>query len=174
MSAGMSADLIAGIGWLDWTLLAVLLLSVVVGLWRGLVFELLSLAGWVAAFVAAQWFAPTVAPLLPFGTPGGALDFALAFALTFVVALLVWAIAAKLIRLVLHATPLRPLDRLLGALFGLLRGLVLLLVVTTLVLLTPVRSSAAWKQSQGAAWLVALFHGLKPMLPASLARHLPA
>jgi membrane protein required for colicin V production len=165
---------IAGVGWIDWALLAVLLLSVVVGLWRGLVFELLSLAGWVVAFFAAQWFAPSVAPMLPFGTPGSALNFALAFAVTFVVAMLLWAIASKLIRLLLHATPLQPLDRLLGAVFGVLRALVLLLVVTTLVLLSPMRSSAAWKQSHGAAWLVALFHGLKPMLPASLAEHLPA
>ena len=170
----MSADLIGGVGWLDWALLAVLVLSVIVGLWRGLVFEILSLAGWIAAFVAAQWFAPDVVPWLPFGAPGSALNFALAFAVTFVVALLLWAIASKLIRLLVHATPLQPIDRLLGAVFGLVRGLVLLLVVTTLVLLTPARSSAAWKQSQGAAWLTALFHGLRPMLPAPLAERLPA
>ena len=173
----MSSDWVAGIahiGGLDWALLAVLLLSVIVGLWRGLVFELLSLAGWVAAFIAAQWFAPTVAPWLPLGTPGSALNFALAFAVTFVVALLIWAMASKLVRLLIHATPLQPIDRLLGAVFGLVRGLVLLLVVTTLVLLSPARSSAAWKQSQGAAWLTALFHGLKPMLPAPLADRLPA
>jgi membrane protein required for colicin V production len=170
----MNAELIGGVGWLDWALLAVLLLSVIVGLWRGLVFEILSLAGWVAAFIAAQWCTPSVAPWLPFGVPGSALNFALAFAITFVVALLLWAIASKLIRLLVHATPLQPIDRLLGAVFGLVRGLVLLLVVTTLVLLSPARSSAAWKQSQGAAWLTALFHGLKPMLPASLAERLPA
>lgn len=170
----MSADLIGGVGWLDWALLAVLVLSVIVGLWRGLVFEIMSLAGWIAAFVAAQWFAPDVAPWLPFGAPGSALNFALAFAVTFVVALLLWAIASKLIRLLVHATPLQPIDRLLGAVFGLVRGLVLLLVVTTLVLLSPARSSAAWKQSQGAAWLTALFHGLRPMLPAPLAERLPA
>ena len=173
----MSSDWVAGInriGGLDWALLAVLLVSVIVGLWRGLVFELLSLAGWVAAFVAAQWFAPTVAPWLPLGTPGSTLNFALAFAATFVIALLIWAIASKLIRMAIHATPLQPIDRLLGAVFGLVRGLVLLLVVTTLVLLSPARSSAAWKQSQGAAWLTALFHGLKPMLPAPLADRLPA
>jgi membrane protein required for colicin V production len=170
----MNVDAIAQLGWFDWAVLAVLLLSVVVGLWRGLVFELLSLAGWVVAFIAAQWFAPTVAPWLPVGTPGSALNFGIAFALTFVGALLLWAIASKLVRLLVHATPLQPVDRLLGAAFGLVRGLVLLLVVTTLVLLSPARSSSAWKQSHGAAWLTALFYGLKPMLPAALAEQLPA
>jgi membrane protein required for colicin V production len=169
----MSTELLGGIVWVDWALLALLLLSVLVGLWRGFVFELLSLAGWVAAFVAAQAFAPAVAPLLPLGTPGGALNHGVAFAATFVVALLLWAVASRLLRLVIHATPLQPLDRLLGALFGVARGLVLLLAVTTLVLLSPVRSSAAWQQSHGAAWLAALLQGLKPMLPDALARHLP-
>ena len=41
----------------DWILLGVLLASMVVGLWRGLVYEVLSLAGWVAAFFVAQWWA---------------------------------------------------------------------------------------------------------------------
>lgn len=42
---------------LDWGLLAVLALSMLLGAWRGLVFEVLSLAGWVLAFVVARWFA---------------------------------------------------------------------------------------------------------------------
>ena len=48
------------LGWVDWTLLAVLALSVAVGLWRGLVFELMSLVGWFAAYLAAQWGSPSV------------------------------------------------------------------------------------------------------------------
>ena len=74
----------AALGWVDWALLAVLALSVVIGLWRGLVFEVLSLLGWVAAYIAAQMFAPAVAPLLPIGHPGEALNHAAAFAATFV------------------------------------------------------------------------------------------
>ena len=44
------------LGWVDWALLAVLALSIAVGLWRGLVFEVLSLVGWVGAYIAAQLF----------------------------------------------------------------------------------------------------------------------
>ena len=50
---------------LDWIFLAVLLLSMVIGAWRGLVFEVLSLLTWAAAFVLAQWFAPAAAQWLP-------------------------------------------------------------------------------------------------------------
>ena len=42
---------------LDWIFAAVLLASMLIGAWRGLVFEVLSVLGWVAAFFAAQWFA---------------------------------------------------------------------------------------------------------------------
>ena len=62
---------ILSLGWVDWVLLAVLVLSAAVGLWRGLVFEVLSLLGWVAAYIAAQALSSTVAPLLPVGVPDG-------------------------------------------------------------------------------------------------------
>jgi len=161
------------LGWVDWALLAVLLLSIAVGLWRGLVFEVLSLVGWVAAYIAAQAYASTVAPLLPVGVPGSALNQGAAFALLFLLALIVWAIASRLLRLVIHATPLQAIDRFLGGGFGFLRGAVLLLAVATVISLTPAARSPAWQHSQGANWLVAVLQGLKPVLPESLAQHLP-
>ena len=162
------------LAWVDWALLAVLLSSVAVGLWRGLVFEVLSLVGWVAAYIAAQVFASSVAPLLPIGTPGGALNQAVAFALVFIAALIAWGLASRLLRMAIHATPLQVVDRVLGGGFGLLRGAVLLLAVATVVSLTPAVRSPAWQHSQGAAWLAGLLHELKPVLPESLAQHLPA
>jgi membrane protein required for colicin V production len=159
--------------WVDWALLAVLVLSVLVGLWRGVVFEMLSLAGWVAAYLAAQAGAPWLATQLPVGRPGGAVNHAVAFAAAFLLALLVWSLAARLLRLAIHATPLQAIDRVLGAVFGLLRGVLLLLAAATVVMLTPAAQSGAWQQSRGAAWLAVLLQGLKPMLPASFARHLP-
>ena len=161
------------LGWVDWALAAALALSIAVGLWRGLTFEVLSLLGWVAAYIAAQLFAVSVAPMLPIGNPGSALNQAAAFALLFIVALVVWAVASRLLRQVIHATPLQAIDRVLGAGFGLLRGAVLLLAVTTVVALTPAVRSAAWQDSLGAAWLGMLLQNLKPLLPESLAQHLP-
>jgi membrane protein required for colicin V production len=160
--------------WVDWALIAVLAISVVVGLWRGLVFEVLSLVGWVVAFIVAQAFAPVVAPYVPVGTRGGALNQGVAFLAAFVLALIVWALASRLLRFVIHATPLQPVDRLLGGVFGLARGAVLLLAVTTVVLLTPAHRSVAWQHSHGAVWLAALLQGLKPALPDAIVRQLPA
>jgi membrane protein required for colicin V production len=168
----VTADALAGVGWVDWALLAVIVLSILLGLWRGLVFEVLAVLGWVAAFFAAQALALDVAARLPVGEPGSGLNHAAAFALVFLAALIVWALGAKLVRLLVHATPLSLADRTLGAGFGLLRGLLVLLALATVVTMTPAAQAPDWTSSLGAQWLTALLQGLKPMLPYELAEHL--
>lgn len=162
------------IGWVDAVLLGVLLLSTLVGVVRGLVFEMLSVLGWFAAYFAAQWLTPEVAPYIPVGEPGSALNHGAAFAATFIGALIVWGVAARLLRLLIRATPLSPLDRLLGAGFGFIRGMIVLLALATVVGLTPLMKSAAWQQSVGAVWLGSVLRGLKPVLPPDISKHLPA
>ena len=161
------------LGWVDLALVALLLLSVILGLVRGFVYEVLSLLGWVAAWLAAQWLAPELAPKLPVGTPDSALNHAVAFAAVFIVALLAWSLLARLLRMAIHATPLSAADRALGATFGVARALVLMLAVTTVVMLTSLAQSAAWRHSHGAAWLNGALTGLKPALPPAIAEHLP-
>ncbi|MEI7465769.1 MAG: CvpA family protein [Burkholderiales bacterium] len=156
----------------DLAMLAVLLLSMAVGAWRGLAFELMSLLGWFAAYLAAQWFNAVVAPHVPVGSPGSGLNHAAAFALTFIAALIVWGLLAQLLKMLIHATPLSGIDRLLGAAFGVLRGGVLLLAVAAVVTRTPWVESPTWQHSVGAAWLKVVITGLKPALPASIADHL--
>ncbi len=169
----MSSVVLPAFGWVDWALLAVLLISIVVGLWRGLVFEVLSLVGWVVAFIAAQALAPHVATVVPIGVPGSALNHGVAFFAIFVIALVLWAMASRLVRVLIHATPLQPVDRVLGGVFGLARGAVLLLAVAMVVMLSPAQRSQAWQRSQGAAWLATVLQGLKPVLPSAISRQLP-
>lgn len=162
--------MIPDLPWLDWALLFVLALSMLVGMVRGFVFECLSLAGWVVAWFAAQWGSPLLAPFVPLGTAGSALNLGLAFALAFIGALMVWVLLARLVRLLIHATPLSVIDRLLGALFGLMRGAVLLLAVATVVALTPASQSKSWRASEGGRWLGQALATLKPLLPEPVAR----
>lgn len=168
----------AALGWVDGLMLCVLAGSVLVGVVRGLLFELLSLAGWLVAWFGAQWLAPQLAPLLqpwmPAWASAPASLLGLAFGLAFVGVLLLWSLLARLVRLLVHATPLSLPDRALGALFGALRGGVLLLVLATAVAFTPASQSPDWRASQGARWLGTLLAGLKPLLPAEVARRLPA
>jgi membrane protein required for colicin V production len=160
--------------WVDWTLGAVVGVSVLVGLWRGLVFEMMSLAGWLVAYFVAGWAAPQVAPHVPIGAAGGALNHSAALVLAFVVTLLAWTLLAKMVRWVVSSTPLTWPDRLLGAVFGLVRGGVLLMLVATVVALTPAAQSPLWQSSSAARWLMAAVQGVKPLLPSSLAQWLPA
>ena len=162
------------IGWVDACLLGVLLLSILVGAVRGLVFELLSLAGWLVAYFVALWAMPELAPRLPVGTTGSSLNLAASFACAFIVTLIVWSLVSRLVRRLIHATPLRPIDRLLGAGFGAIRAGLVLLIVAALVALTPAVRSTAWQTSIGARWLDAGLHELKPLVPSDVARFLPA
>lgn len=164
----------SGVSTIDWLLLGILAVSVLIGLWRGLVFEVMSLLGWVVAYFAAQWLTPLTAAYLPLGTEGSSVNQMFAFALSFVLVLVLWGLLARLVRLLISATPLTVIDRLLGAVFGLLRGLVLLLVITTLASMTPAAKSPTWTESRGAVWLTALLKDMKPLLPAAVAEHLPA
>ena len=156
----------------DLAMLVVVLLSTLVGAWRGVVFELMSLLGWFAAYFAAQWLTLTVAPHVPLGVPGSPLNHAAAFALIFVVALIVWALLARLLRVLIHAALLGSFDRLLGAVFGALRGLVLLLAVAAVITRTPWVELPVWQQSRGAAVLKVLSVGLGSALPPRLGGYL--
>ena len=156
----------------DIALLAILALSVLIGLARGLTFEVLALLGWVVAYFAAQWFSPELLSYVPIGAPGSPLNQGAAFVATFVIALVLWGIATRLVSLLVKTTPLRLFDRVLGAGFGLLRGLVVLLVIATVVAMTPWSRSPAWRASQGAAWLQATLQAIMPALPGEVSRRL--
>jgi membrane protein required for colicin V production len=156
----------------DWVLLLVLALSLLVGAWRGLVFEVLSVLGWVAAFFAAQWLAPLVAPMLPLATASASIQFAAAFVLSFIAAVFAAGFLATLMRKLVSAAGLRPADRVLGSLFGLVRGVIVLLAATVAIDMTPLKGSAWWQDSAGAPILTSALNALKPVLPAQFARYL--
>lgn len=158
--------------WLDWTLLAVLLVSALVGLWRGLVYEVLSVAGWVLAFVLAQAWAEPVGRLLPMDGAAEPLRLAAGFGLVFIAVAFTAGLLSWLVKKLVAAVGLRPVDRLLGGLFGVLRGLVILLGVAVVMGMLPQSAQAGWQVSPVAQTLNASLHALKPVLPEAVARHL--
>lgn len=159
---------------LDWFFAAVLMGSLVLGAWRGLVFEVLSLLSWVAAFVLAQWLALDAARLLPVGGASDAMRYAVGFIVVFFLVVLLGSLMAVVVKKLTVAVGLRPLDRALGAVFGSVRGVFLLLLVTVVVGMTPMKSSQAWQESVGAGVAVAVLKGLKPALPSDMEKFLPA
>ena len=158
---------------LDCIFLAVLLVSFLVGAWRGLVYEILSLANWIAAFVLAQLFAPAAAHWLPMEGGTELVRYGVGFVLVFIATLFIGSMLAFLIRKVVAAVGLRPIDRVLGAVFGLVRGVVVLLALTVVVGMTPVHSAVWWTEATGVQASTKALQTLKPVLPEEFGKYLP-
>ena len=94
--------------------------------------------------------------------------------MVFVIAVFVFGLVAWLAKKMIEAIGLRPADRSMGALFGLVRGGVLLLVVAVIVGLTPLRDNAWWKESLGAYVLTQVLESLRPALPQEFGSLLPS
>lgn len=159
---------------LDWVVVALLAASVLLGLWRGLVYEVLSVLNWLAAFVLAQWLAPRVAAMLPLSRAGESLQYAAGFVLVFIAALFAGGLLAWLTRKLVEAVGLRPVDRALGGLFGLVRGTVAVLALAVVVHLAGLKDGAWWTESMTAGVATAALRGLKPVVPERFGTYLPA
>ena len=156
----------------DLVFLAVLGFSMLLGAWRGLVYEVLSVLGWAVSFYAAQYFAPVVAGWLPFQSSSETVRYAAAFALVFVAAVFIAGLLAFLMKKLIESIGLRPVDRTMGAAFGLVRGVILLLAAAVVINLTALEKSVWWQESKGAPVLNATLKGLKPVLPEQFAKYL--
>ena len=159
------------LGWVDIALLAIFGVSVLVGLWRGFVFEIVSLLGWLVAFVIANSAGPFLAEFIPFGGDPQ-VQLWIAYIAVFVLILVTCTLLARMLRALISATPLSFIDRLLGGIFGVVRGALILVVAATLIGLSPYADSTTWKSSHGALWLGMALEGLKPVLPQSLNVHI--
>jgi len=158
---------------LDWIAVVLVVVSMLLGLLRGLVFEVVLLAGWIAAFLCAQWLADDVGRWLPFGEPAATWRYAAGFVLVFVAVAFSVGLVAALTRKLVTAIGLRPVDRVLGGVFGVARGALALLAVAVVVQLLALSDSAWWHGSRSAIVLDAALQGLKPALPEKLASYLP-
>jgi len=157
---------------LDIAIVAVLLISMAWGIWRGFVREILSLAGWVLAFLAANAVAAPLGEALPESMARPEVRVLIAFVVVFVFTLSVTTLAAMLLSKLFKAAGLGGVDRTLGALFGLARGVLILLAVTVAAGLTSLPRDALWKQSVGAGMLTRAALQLRPWLPPRLERRL--
>jgi membrane protein required for colicin V production len=158
--------------WLDYVLLGVLAVSIGWGVWRGLVREMMSLASWIIAFLAANLFAAPFAQFLPASVVRPELRLLLAFVTLFVLTLVLATLTGILLAKLVRSVGLGNLDRLLGALFGLLRGLLIVLAVAIAAGFTGLPRSAAWKDSLSGAQLAAVASGFKSWLPPAFAERM--
>jgi len=155
----------------DYLVLFILVASVVISTLRGLVKEILSLVGWVAAFVVANAFGAKLAPMLPSVFPGETVRLIVAFIALFLGVRVLMGLLSLALGALIDATGLTLADRGLGGLFGLGRGIVIVLAGVILCGMTSIPQQAFWKDALLSPMAEAGAQTIKPFLPAALAQH---
>jgi membrane protein required for colicin V production len=156
----------------DYAVLGIIGLSILLSIMRGFVRETLSLLGWVAAFYVAKLYTLELAPLLPQSIPGESLRLLAAFLILFLLTLLITSLLAIALGEVFKRAGLGWVDRMLGALFGLGRGILIVAVIVLLGGLTTVPHEAFWRDAMFSAPLEALVSNALPWLPEGIAKHI--
>jgi membrane protein required for colicin V production len=133
--------------WVDVAILALIGVSTVIGLMRGLVKEVLSLVAWVAAFWLAIGFAAELSPHLGFISDTEVVRAIAAFVILFVAALIVAALLNHLIAMLVKGTGLHGTDRVLGMVFGFLRGIVVVAALLVIGLVAEQQGKDWWRGS---------------------------
>lgn len=156
----------------DYAVLLIILASAVRGAWRGLVAELMSLVGWIAALIIAARFASQVARYLPADWPGGALtQWLIGFGVVALGVMLVSSIMSAVLARLTEASGLRSADRSMGMLFGIARGALIVMAVFLAAQFTELPQMSFWRTSLLRPWVEQGVHAVKPFLPAVLAAY---
>ena len=155
----------------DYLVLFVLITSVVISTLRGLVKEILSLLGWIVAFVVANAYGAALAPLLPDVFPGETARLIAAFIALFLGVRILMGLLSLAIGAVVAATGLSLADRGLGGLFGLARGIVIVLAGVILCGMTAIPQQPFWEQALLSPIAETGARTVKPFLPAAMAQH---
>ncbi|MDX1599387.1 MAG: CvpA family protein [Marinobacter sp.] len=133
--------------WIDWVIIALISVSTLISLKRGFVKEALSLVTWVGAFIIARTFHPQMQSLLESTVETPLVRLVAAFAILFFGTLIIGAIINNMIGHLVRATGLSATDRVLGMGFGLLRGLVVVIVGIAFTRYTPLAQDTWWRTS---------------------------
>jgi len=157
----------------DFVLLAILAISVVLGLLRGLLKEVLSLVAYASAFLAAIWWGPTVSDWFAQWISQPFVSMALAYLGVFIAVLLSIGFVNMVLSALLSKTGLSPADHGLGAMFGLLRGVLFVLILVILAGYTPLPEEPWWKNAMFSKQVVGVVQQIKLRLPPPVNDWLP-
>jgi membrane protein required for colicin V production len=154
--------------WVDYVIIAILALSAVIGLARGLIREVLSLIIWVVAVLVAWRFHSALADQLTPWLSTPSVRIGVAFVILVFVVLILGAILGQLLTTLVDKTGLTGTDRLLGVVFGAARGALLVAVLVYLAALTPMPEDPWWKESQLIGHFQTLADRVLAMIPPAV------
>jgi membrane protein required for colicin V production len=155
----------------DYVVLFVLITSIIVSTLRGLVKEMLSLLGWIVAFVVANAWSAELATMLPEVIPGEIVRLIVAFIALFIGVRILMGLLSMVVSALVEAGGMSLADRGLGGLFGLGRGLVIVLAGVILCGMTSIPQQAFWREAMFSPIAETGVRTVKPFLPAAVAQH---
>jgi membrane protein required for colicin V production len=157
--------------WADYCIIGALGLSVLMGLWRGFIGEILALAVWVLAFWVAWRFGDKLAASFA-AIDQPSVRLLLGYAICFIAVLIAGAILSFLMRKLIAGSGLSGSDRMFGMVFGLVRGLALVTLTVLMLGFTPLPRDPWWHQSQLLPAFQSYAQWLSAQLPPEVTRHL--
>lgn len=152
----------------DYAVLTIIGLSILLSVMRGLAQEALALAAWVLSFWLASRYAGDGMNWMPDGLPNDSMRYVAAFLAIFCAVWLASAIVRVTMNQFLKASGLKPLDRFLGAVFGLSRGVLLVLMLVLIAGMTRFPQSQDWRNAMFSPLCEEIALQAKPWLPAEL------
>jgi membrane protein required for colicin V production len=155
----------------DYLVVFVLICSIVISTLRGLVKEILSLLSWIVAFVVANAYGEGLAKLLPDLIPGSTTRLIVAFIALFIGVRILMLLFSMAVDALVKASGLTLADRGLGGLFGLGRGIVIVLAVVLICGMTAIPQQPFWKEALLSPLAETAARTVKPYLPGDVARH---
>lgn len=155
--------------WIDYTIIGLILISSIIGLFRGIIREAFSLFSWVFASWVALTFSRDFSSFLDNLISIPSARIAIAFAILFIGTLILGAIIMFLLGELVKKTGLTGSDRFAGMIFGIGRGLVVVAMIVMLAGLTPLPEDSWWKESVLIPPFQALAVWLRDHIPSGLA-----
>ena len=154
----------------DFVVLIIVVVSVLLSIFRGIVRESLSLAGWVVAYMVAKIFAKDFVTVLPPDITDESLRMVISYSAVFLAVLIVMSMTTMLASTLIRTVGLGSVDRLLGALFGFARGLLVVLLLVLSAGLTTLPQEPFWRKALLSKPLETGVIMIIPWLPRGLSR----
>ena len=155
----------------DYLVLLILACSVIISTLRGIVREVVSLAGWIVALFVANAYAEQLAHMLPEGLTSEVGRLIAAFIVLFIATRLLVALLGRAVQELVKASGLSMMDRTLGSVFGVARGLVIVLVIVLLCGATSIPQQSFWTEAMFSRQAVEAAEAVKPYLPGKFSEH---
>ena len=156
----------------DIAVLAIMGISIALGVLLGLVREVLALVAWVAAFLLSNFLAPEAARLLPQGMGSEEVRLLVSYVVVFIIVLVALSVLAVLASKIVKVVGLGVSDRAVGGVFGLVRGVLVVMILVLLAGLTSLPRQSAWREAATKGALEAAAGYVKAWLPADLSKRI--